>query len=90
MIEEGVLFRDEDRKPRQASPPLLLGPSVVGRCQERWEAWREIGAPDMVVEWIRRGVGLYPDVETLRDQPRKGNKIKQGEEEMWTDKKSSG
>lgn len=58
--------------------------SVVGRLKERWKAWGEIGASQMVVEWVQEGVSLSPQSwNTLSNMERK-NKVSVTDQIKWT------
>lgn len=45
---------------RRACPPLepLRGDGVVGAMSAQWREWRRLGAPRLLVQWLRNGVPL--------------------------------
>lgn len=47
------------REPKALSPlPKIEGDGVVGSMSAHWRAWRRLGAPRKVVQWLRSGVPL--------------------------------
>ena len=47
------------REPKASVPlPVIVGDGVVGSMSAHWEAWRRLGAPRKVVQWLRSGVPL--------------------------------
>ena len=70
------------REPKASLPlPVIKGDGVVGSMSAHWMAWRQLGAPRKVVQWLRSGVPLVwarpPQPTLLTSKAKQTEEMKQ-------------